>query len=82
MSTVHRSLPVTPYSSAGRRQERAFARSYLRFATLKDFPMNTTPTFRDAAQQAIELRSLYWARRTTGSYVHPRIGSIALSDLT
>ena len=58
MSTVHRSLPVTPHTrpqGAGKRG--AFARSYLRFATLKDFPMNTTPTFRDAAQQAIELRS-------------------------
>ena len=53
--------------------------------------MNSTPTFRDAAQQAIELRSLYWARRDATvldwinlfeRYVHPRIGSIAVSDLT
>ena len=53
--------------------------------------MNSTPTFRDAAQHAIELRSLYWARRDVTvldwinlfeRYVHPRIGSIAVSDLT
>ena len=54
-------------------------------------PTAAAPTFRDAARQAIELRSLHWTRRDVivldwinlfERYVHPTIGSIAVSDLT
>ena len=54
-------------------------------------PTPSAPTFRDAARQAIELRSLHWTRRDVivrnwpklfERYVHPTIGSIAVSDLT